>query len=99
MRIFADLCRYVQICRSFPEILQQQQHFIKTSTIPEGCHMSNDISQNEINMANEPLKGQQPLLEKSSEMDKLQSLFNQYGAFSSNQNYRDGAKFFLENFE
>ena len=37
------------------EILQKQ-HFIKTSTNPEGCHMSNFIGQNEVNMANEPLK-------------------------------------------
>ena len=33
------------------------------STNPEGCHMSNFICQNEVNMANEPLKVQQPLLE------------------------------------
>ena len=30
------------------EILQQQ-HFINTSTNPEGCHMSNLIRQNEVN--------------------------------------------------
>ena len=33
--------------------------------------MSNFIRQNEANMANELLKVQQPLLESSSEMDKL----------------------------
>ena len=33
--------------------------------------MSNCISQNEVNMADEPLKVQQPLLERSSEMNKL----------------------------
>ena len=33
--------------------------------------MSNFICQNEVNMANEPFKVQQPLLENSSEMDKL----------------------------
>ena len=33
--------------------------------------MSNFICQNEVNMANEPFKVQQPLLESSSEMDKL----------------------------
>ena len=33
--------------------------------------MSNFICQNEVNMANEPLKVQQQLLESSSEMDKL----------------------------
>ena len=52
-----------------PEILQSQ-HFINTSTNPDGCHMINFI-QNEVNMANKPLKVQQPLLKNSSEMDKL----------------------------
>ena len=33
--------------------------------------MSNFICQNEVNMANEPLKVQQPLLKSSSEIDKL----------------------------
>ena len=33
--------------------------------------MSNFIRQNEVNKANELLKVQQPLLESSSEMDKL----------------------------
>ena len=50
------------------EILQPQ-HSINTSTNPEGCHMSNFIRQNEVNMANEPLKVDKPLLESSSEMD------------------------------
>ena len=36
--------------------------------------MSNFISQNEVNMANEPLKVQQPHLESSSEMDKLRCI-------------------------
>ena len=48
----------------------QQQHVINTSSNPEGCHMSNFICQNKVNMANEPLKVQQPLVESSSEMDK-----------------------------
>ena len=52
-----------------PEMLQQQ-HVINTSSNPEGCHMSNFICQNKVNMANEPLKVQQPLVESSSEMDK-----------------------------
>ena len=52
------------------EILQKQ-FFINTSTNPDGCPMSNFISQNEVNMANEPLKVQQSPLESSSEMDKL----------------------------
>ena len=43
-----------------PEILQQQ-HFINTSTNPEGCHMSNFIRQNEVNKANELLKVHQQL--------------------------------------
>ena len=58
-----------------PEILQQQ-YFIDTSTNPEGCHMSNFIRQNEVNKANELLKVQQPLLESSSEMDKLRCITN-----------------------
>ena len=33
--------------------------------------MSNCIRQNEVNMANEPLKVEKPLLESSSEIDKL----------------------------
>ena len=53
---------------------KQQQHFINTSTNPEGCHMSNFIRQNEVNKANELLKVQQPLLESSSEMDKLRCI-------------------------
>ena len=36
-----------------------------------GYHMSNFIRQNEINMANELLKVQQPLLESSSEIDNF----------------------------
>ena len=38
--------------------------------------MSNFIRQNEVNMANEPLKVENPLLESSSEMDKLQCITN-----------------------
>ena len=38
--------------------------------------MSNFICQNEDNMANEPLKVQQPHLESSSEMDKLRCITN-----------------------
>ena len=59
----------------FPEKLPQQ-HFTNTYTDPEGCHMSNFIRQNELNIANEPLKVQQPLLESSSEMDKLRCITN-----------------------
>ena len=39
-------------------------------------HMSNFICQHEINMANESLKVQLPLLESSSEMDKLWCITN-----------------------
>ena len=59
----------------FSEILQPQ-HSINTSNNPEGCHMSNFIRQNEVNLANEPLKVEKPLLESSSEMDKLQYITN-----------------------
>ena len=38
--------------------------------------MSNCICQNEVNMANEPLKVQQPHLESSSIMDKLRCITN-----------------------
>ena len=69
------------------EILQQQ-HFINTSATPEGCHMSNFICQNEVNMANEPLKVEQPLLQSSSEIYKL--LYDQYQIFPRHRNYRDG---------
>ena len=54
----------------------QQQHFTNTYTDPEGCHMSNFIRQNEFNIANELLKVQQPLLESSSEMNKLPCITN-----------------------
>ena len=51
-----------------PEILQPH-HFINASSNPDGGHMSNYIRQNEVNMANEPLKVEQPPRESSSEMD------------------------------
>ena len=41
-----------------------------------GCHMSNFFCQNEVSLANEPLKVQQPLLKSSSEMDKIRCLTN-----------------------
>ena len=52
-----------------PEILQPE-HFINTSTTSDGGHMSNSTRRVEVNMANEPLKVKQPLLESSSEMTK-----------------------------
>ena len=58
-----------------PEIFQPQ-HYINTSTNPESCHMSNFIRQNEVNTANEALKVEKPVLESSSEMDKLQCITN-----------------------
>ena len=54
--------------------------------------MSNFTRQNEVNKAKKLLNVQQPLLESSSEMDKSRC-DNQYGAFSSHQNYCDGDKF------
>ena len=38
--------------------------------------MSKFIRQNEVNMANEPLKVEKPLLENSSEIDKLPCITN-----------------------
>ena len=58
-----------------PEILQQQ-HYIITYTNPKSCRMSNFMCHNAVNMANEPLKVQQPLQESSSEMDKLRCITN-----------------------
>ena len=53
-----------------PEILQPHS-FFNTSTNPDGSHMYNYIRQIEVNIANEPLKVEQQLLESSSEIDKL----------------------------
>ena len=58
-----------------PEILQPQ-HFIKISINADGGHLSNYIRRNEVNLANEPLKVEQPLLESSSEIDKLPCITN-----------------------
>ena len=52
--------------------------------------MSKFIRQNEVNMANEPLKVEKPLLESSSEMDKL--VYNQHRTCPRHQNYRNGDK-------
>ena len=54
--------------------------------------MSNFIRQNEVNMANELLKVEQPLLESSNEIDKV-PCFTKNRSFSSNQNYRDEDRF------
>ena len=53
--------------------------------------MYNYIRQIEVNMADEPLKVEQPLLESSSEIDKL--VYDQYQVFPRHQNYLDGDKF------
>ena len=53
--------------------------------------MYNYIRQIEVNMADEPLKVEQPLLESSSEIDKL--VYDQYLIFPRHQNYLDGDKF------
>ena len=50
--------------------------------------MSSFICQNEVNMANEPLKVEEPLLESSSEIHKL--VYDLYQIFHRHQNYRDG---------
>ena len=49
---------------------------ILISTNPDGGHTSNCIRLNEINVANEPLKVEKPLLESSSEMDELPCITN-----------------------
>ena len=48
---------------------------MNTSTNPDSGHMSDHIRQIEDNMTEEPLKVEQPLLESSSEMDKLPCKF------------------------
>ena len=53
-----------------PEIFQPQ-HFSNPSINPHGGHMSNHIHQNYVNMANEPLIVEQPLLKSSSEFSIL----------------------------
>ena len=54
--------------------------------------MYNYIRQIEVNMADEPLKVEQPLLESSSEIDKL--VYDEYQIFPRHQNYlADGDKF------
>ena len=58
-----------------PETLQQQ-HLVNTSTKPEGCNLSNFICKYGFRMANEPLRVQQPLLECSSEVDKIRCITN-----------------------
>ena len=47
---------------------------------------------NKINVANESLKVEKPLLKSSSEMDKF-SVYNQYRTFPRYEVYRDGDKF------
>ena len=49
--------------------------------------MSSFICQNEVNMAKKHLKVEQPLLESSSELDKL--VYDLYQIFPRHQNYRD----------
>ena len=73
-----------------PEILQPYS-FISTSTNPDGSHMYNYIRQIEVNMADEPLIVEHPLLESSSEKNKL--VYDPYQIFPRHQNYLDGDKF------
>ena len=60
--------------------------------------MSNFVRQNEINEANELLKVQQPLLESSSEMDKLRCKTNTEHSPVTKTTVT-GQIFLLENFE
>ena len=62
-----------------------------TSANPERCPMSNFIGQNEVNMADEPLKVEQPILKSSSEIDD--KVNDQYRIFPRNQIDSDGDKF------
>ena len=52
--------------------------------------MSNYIRQNEGNVAKQPLKVEKPLLESSSQIDKI--TVYQYRTFPRDQNYRAGDK-------
>ena len=58
--------------------------------------MSNFIRQNEVNMANELLKVEKPLLESSSEMDK--SVYNQHRTFPDTKITVMGTRFPAEEF-
>ena len=58
--------------------------FINTSTNTDGGHMSNYIRQNKVNMADEPLKVEKPLLESSSEIDKV--VYDRYQTLPRHQN-------------
>ena len=53
------------------QIIQRFPLHIPTQTVAK-CHF---ISQNEVNMANEPLKVQQPLQESSSELERSSEFF------------------------
>ena len=59
--------------------------------------MSSFICQNEVNMANEPLKIEQPLLESSSEIHKL--VYDLYQISPDTKITVMGTKFLLMNFE
>ena len=75
-KVFRVTRNYQNYSNKYVAEILQQQHFINTSTNPEGCHMSNFIRQNKVKKANELLKVQQPLLESSSEIDKLRCFTN-----------------------
>ena len=81
----------------FPKYYNHLSLF-NTSANPEGCRMSNFIRQNEVNMANEPLKVEKPLLESSSEMDKLQCITNTEHSLDTKITVM-GTDFLLKNFE
>ena len=49
---------------------------LSTHLQPNGRRMSTFIRQNEVNMASQSLKVKQPLLESSSEIDRLRCITN-----------------------
>ena len=65
----------------FPEYYNNS--CVQSSTKPGGGHVSNCIRQNEVNMADEPFEVEEPLLESSSEIDKL--VYDQYQIFPRHQ--------------
>ena len=62
----------------------QPQYFLNRTTNSDSGHMSNYIRQNEVNVANEPLKVQKPLLESSSELGKLPCITNTENSTDTN---------------
>ena len=61
---FQQLLKLLQLTMFLGYKILQPHSFINTSTNPDGSHMYNYIRQIEVNMADEPLKVEQPLLER-----------------------------------